>query len=60
MEEKIKIVILGAGESGTGAAVLAQKQGMDVFVTDMGNIKPEYKDLMDSGLKHFVDEWQST
>lgn len=46
MEEKIKIVILGAGESGTGAAVLAQKQGMDVFVTDMGNIKPEYKDLM--------------
>lgn len=47
MEEKIKIVILGAGESGTGAAVLAQKQGMDVFVTDMGNIKPEYKDLMD-------------
>lgn len=47
MEEKIKIVILGAGESGTGAAVLAQKQGMDAFVTDMGNIKPEYKDLMD-------------
>ena len=47
MEEKIKIVILGAGESGTGAAILAQKQGMDVFVTDMGNIKPEYKDLMD-------------
>ena len=47
MEEKIKIVILGAGESGTGAAVLAQKQGMDVFVTDMGKIKPEYKDLMD-------------
>jgi len=46
MEEKIKIVILGAGESGTGAAVLAQKQGMDVFVTDMGDIKPEYKDLM--------------
>ena len=42
-----RIVILGAGESGTGAAVLAQKQGMDVFVTDMGNIKPEYKDLMD-------------
>lgn len=46
MEEKIKIVILGAGESGTGAAVLAQKQGMDAFVTDMGEIKPEYKDLM--------------
>lgn len=46
MEEKIKIVILGAGESGTGAAVLAQKQGMDAFVTDMGNIKSEYKDLM--------------
>ena len=42
-----RIVILGAGESGAGAAVLAKKQGMDTFVTDMGNIKPEYKELMD-------------
>ena len=41
-----RIVILGAGESGAGAAVLAKKQGMDTFVTDMGTIKPEYKELM--------------
>ncbi|MBQ8867356.1 MAG: UDP-N-acetylmuramoyl-L-alanine--D-glutamate ligase [Bacteroidaceae bacterium] len=42
-----RIVILGAGESGAGAAVLAKKQGLDTFVTDMGSIKPEYKELMD-------------
>ncbi|MBR5803092.1 MAG: UDP-N-acetylmuramoyl-L-alanine--D-glutamate ligase [Bacteroidaceae bacterium] len=41
-----RIVILGAGESGTGAAVLAKMQGMDTFVTDMGGIKLEYKELM--------------
>ena len=33
-----KIVILGAGESGAGAAVLAKKKGFDVFVSDMSNI----------------------
>lgn len=38
-----KIVILGAGESGVGAAVLALKQGFDVFVSDIGTIKDEYK-----------------
>ena len=31
-----RIVVLGAGESGTGAAVLAKKQGFDVFVSDSG------------------------
>ena len=41
-----RIVILGAGESGAGAAVLAKMQGMDTFVTDMGGIKLEYKELM--------------
>ncbi|MFN8282325.1 MAG: UDP-N-acetylmuramoyl-L-alanine--D-glutamate ligase [Chitinophagales bacterium] len=38
-----KIVILGSGESGVGAAILAQKQGMDVFVSDFGKIKDKYK-----------------
>ena len=38
-----RIVILGAGESGAGAAVLATKQGFEVFVSDAGAIKPEYK-----------------
>ena len=42
-----RIVILGAGESGTGAAVLAQKKGFDVFVSDMGHIKEPYKAMLD-------------
>lgn len=41
-----RIVVLGAGESGAGAAVLAKKEGFDVFVSDMGRIKPTYQDLM--------------
>lgn len=41
-----KIVVLGAGESGAGAAVLARKQGFEVFVSDMGEIKPEYKQML--------------
>lgn len=38
-----KIVILGAGESGTGAALLAQAKGLDTFVSDAGPIAPKYK-----------------
>lgn len=38
-----RIVILGAGESGAGAAVLAQKKGFDTFVSDMSLIKDKYK-----------------
>jgi UDP-N-acetylmuramoylalanine--D-glutamate ligase len=38
-----RIVILGAGESGVGAAILAQKQGFDVFVSDYGLIKETYQ-----------------
>ena len=41
-----RIVILGAAESGVGAAALAKKQGFDVFVTDMGKIKPNYKEML--------------
>jgi UDP-N-acetylmuramoylalanine--D-glutamate ligase len=43
-----KIVILGAGESGAGSAVLALKQGFDVFVSDSGNIKDQYRELLDN------------
>ena len=43
---KQKIVILGAGESGTGAAILAQKKGFEVFVSDKGFIKPRYKESL--------------
>lgn len=42
-----RIVILGGGESGAGAAVLAQVKGEDVFLSDMGNIAPKYKDLLE-------------
>ena len=41
-----RIVILGAGESGAGAAVLAKKQGFDTFVSDMSMIKSKYKDML--------------
>jgi UDP-N-acetylmuramoylalanine--D-glutamate ligase len=44
---KERIVILGAGESGTGAALLAKQKGHDVFVSDQGVIRDNYKsDLM--------------
>lgn len=42
-----RIVILGAGESGAGAAVLAKKEGFDVFVSDMSKIHDKYKKLLD-------------
>ena len=42
-----RIVILGAGESGAGAAVLAKKQGFDVFVSDMSKIADRYKQMLD-------------
>jgi len=40
---KKRLVILGAGESGVGAALLAKQQGYDVFVSDGGMIKENYK-----------------
>ena len=49
-----RIVILGAGESGAGAAVLAKKKGFDVFVSDMSSIKDKYKKLLDD---HGI-EWE--
>lgn len=44
---KKRIVVLGAAESGVGAAVLALKKGFDVFVSDMGKIKPHYVDMLE-------------
>ncbi len=45
------IVVLGAGESGVGAAVLAKKQGFEVFVSDLGEIAEKYKrELQDNGI----------
>ncbi len=45
---KDRVVILGAGESGTGAALLAKVKGFDVFVSDQGQIKPQYKEELQS------------
>ena len=42
-----RIVILGGGESGTGAAVLAKVKGFDVFLSDKGKIAPEYAAMLE-------------
>ena len=42
-----RIVVLGAGESGTGAAILAKEKGFDVFVSDCGTISDPYRALLD-------------
>lgn len=49
-----RIVVLGAGESGAGAAVLAKVKGFDVFVSDMSLIKDTYKAL----LNKYEIEWE--
>jgi UDP-N-acetylmuramoylalanine--D-glutamate ligase len=49
-----RIVVLGAGESGAGAAVLAKKEGFDVFVSDMSKIADRYKQMLDD--RHI--EWE--
>lgn len=41
-----RLTILGAGESGTGSAVLAKQQGYEVFVSDKSAIKQKYKDVL--------------
>ena len=51
-----RIVVLGAGESGTGAAILAKAKGMEVFVSDMGEIAPMYQALLD---QHHI-AWESS
>ena len=38
---------MGGAESGVGAAVLAKVKGLDVFLSDNGEIKPEYKETLD-------------
>ena len=54
-----RIVVLGAAESGVGAAILAKKEGFDVFVSDMSSIKDTYKKMLDS--HHIVwEEGQHT
>ena len=49
-----RIVILGAGESGTGAAILAKSKGFETFVSDSSSIKNNYKDE----LNKYNIEWE--
>jgi UDP-N-acetylmuramoylalanine--D-glutamate ligase len=48
------MVILGGGESGVGTAILAKQKGYDVFVSDFGEIKDNYKDV----LKQYEIKWE--
>ncbi|MDR0732701.1 MAG: UDP-N-acetylmuramoyl-L-alanine--D-glutamate ligase [Dysgonamonadaceae bacterium] len=41
------MAILGAGESGVGAAILAKKKGFDVYVSDLSPIKDKYREMLD-------------
>lgn len=47
IESRYDIVVLGAGESGVGAALLAQAMGLRVFVSDYGRIAPNYREELD-------------
>ncbi len=49
-----RLVILGGGESGVGTAVLAQKKGYEVFLSDKGKLKDKYKDVLS---KHGI-QWE--
>ena len=41
-----KLVVLGGGESGVGAAILGKVKGMNVILSDAGTLKPEYRDML--------------
>ncbi|MFD2587673.1 UDP-N-acetylmuramoyl-L-alanine--D-glutamate ligase [Croceitalea marina] len=49
-----RLVVLGGGESGVGTAILGKQKGFEVFVSDKGEIKEEYKKV----LEHFEIEWE--
>ena len=53
------VAILGGGESGVGAAILAQKKGFEVFVSDLGKIKEKYKDVLSNYKIDFEEEKHS-
>lgn len=55
MEAAKYIVVLGAGESGTGAALLAQKMGYEVFVSDFGPIADQYKKELEHAVIPFEE-----
>ena len=54
-----RIAILGGGESGVGAAILAQQKGFSVFLSDLGKIKEKYKGILSSYKIDFEEEKHS-
>ena len=50
----MRLVLLGGGESGVGTAILGKKQGYDVFVSDFGQIKDNYREV----LKQYEIKWE--
>ena len=51
-----RLVILGGGESGVGTAILGKKQGYDVFVSDFGRIKDNYREVLERNAIKWEDE----
>lgn len=51
-----RLVVLGGGESGVGTAILGKKEGYDVFVSDFGKIKDNYRDVLDKYEIKWEDE----
>ena len=49
-----RLVVLGGGESGVGAAILGKQKGFEVFVSDKGKLKEYYKNV----LKHYDIDWE--
>src|SRR5690606_3400152 len=59
-EMKQRITILGAGESGTGAAILAKAKGHNVFVSDNGRISDKFKEELQAHAIAFEEGGHST
>lgn len=55
----MRLVVLGGGESGVGTAILGKEKGYDVFVSDFGKIKENYKEVLISNGIDFEDEQHS-
>ena len=51
-----RLVILGGGESGVGTALLGKQKGYDVFVSDFGKIKENYKEVLTNNEIKWEDE----
>lgn len=55
-KENLKVVILGGGESGVGAAILAKTKGLEVFLSDKGEIKENYKKILEENAIEFEEK----